>query len=61
MGKSNCRRWGKTIDVGHTGQRVAAALGAEQPRLLPLPEHPFPCDLVRAVRSGKTPYVVRVR
>jgi transposase len=29
----------------------------ERPRLLPLPEHPFACDLVRAVRSGKTPYV----
>jgi hypothetical protein len=40
-----------------TGQRVADALAAEQPRLLPLPQHPFPCDLVRAVRSGKTPYV----
>ena len=26
-------------------------------RLLPLPAHPFETDLVRAVRSGKTPYV----
>jgi hypothetical protein len=25
--------------------------------MLPLPEHPFECQLVRAVRSGKTPYV----
>ncbi len=40
-----------------TGQRVADALAAEQPRLLPLPQHPLPCDLVRPVRSGKTPYV----
>jgi hypothetical protein len=24
---------------------------------LPLPEHPFPCDLLRAVSSGKTPYI----
>jgi transposase len=40
-----------------TGQRVADALAAEQPRLLPLPQHPFPCDLLRPVRSGKTPYV----
>jgi hypothetical protein len=24
---------------------------------LPLPEHAFPCDLVRPVASGKTPYV----
>ena len=29
----------------------------EQPRLLPLPAHPFETELVRAVRSGKTPYV----
>jgi hypothetical protein len=40
-----------------TGRRVADALAAEQPRLLPLPQHPFSCDLVRPVRSGKTPYV----
>src|SRR5438552_2487187 len=33
------------------------ALAQEQPRLLPLPERPFPCDLLRAVRSGKTPYI----
>ena len=38
-------------------QSVGDALAEEQPRLLPLPEHPFPCDLVRAVRSGKTPYL----
>jgi transposase len=38
-------------------QAVAAALAAEQPRLLPLPAHPFPCDVVRPIRSGKTPYV----
>jgi transposase len=38
-------------------QRVADALVEEQPRLLPLPEHPFRCDLVRAVSSGKTPYI----
>jgi transposase len=37
--------------------RVADALAEEQPRLLPLPEHPFPCDALRAVSSGKTPYV----
>jgi transposase len=36
---------------------VAEALAEEQPRLLPLPQHPFPCALVRAVTSGKTPYV----
>jgi hypothetical protein len=38
-------------------QRVADALAEEHPRLLPLPEHPFPCLLLRAVTSGKTPYV----
>jgi hypothetical protein len=38
-------------------QRVAEALAEEQPRLLPLPEHPFPCDLLRAVSSDKTPYI----
>jgi hypothetical protein len=38
-------------------QRVADALAEEQPRLLPLPEHPFRGDLLRAVSSGKTPYI----
>jgi transposase len=38
-------------------QRVAEALAEEQPRLLPLPAHPFSCDLLRAVSSGKTPYL----
>lgn len=36
---------------------VAEVLAEEQARLLPLPAHPFETDLVRAVRSGKTPYV----
>jgi len=40
-----------------TGRRVAEALEEERPRLLPLPEHPFACDLVRAAVSGKTPYL----
>jgi transposase len=42
---------------GRPDQRVADALAEEQPRLLPLPEHPFACELVRPVTSGKTPYV----
>jgi len=42
---------------GRREQRVADALAEEQPRLLPLPAHPFPCDLLRAVSSGKTPYI----
>jgi transposase len=36
---------------------VRAAFDEERPRLLPLPEHPFACDVVRAVASGKTPYL----
>ncbi len=36
---------------------VRDAFAEERPRLLPLPEHPFACDVARAVRSGKTPYV----
>lgn len=56
-------RW--TRDVAHaravpgdaTGRSVAAALEDERARLLPLPAHPFPTDVVRPVHSGKTPYV----
>jgi hypothetical protein len=40
-----------------SGRCVAAALEEEQARLLPLPAHPFACDVLRAVASGKTPYV----
>jgi transposase len=36
---------------------VEAALTDERPRLLPLPAHPFPCDAVQTLRSGKTPYL----
>ena len=42
---------------GRREQRVGDALADEQPRLLPLPEHPFPGDLLRPVSSGKTPYI----
>jgi len=42
---------------GRPEQTVAAALAEERPRLLPLPEHAFSCELVRPVASGKTPYV----
>jgi transposase len=38
-------------------QTVAQVLAQEQPRLLPLPAHPFATDVLRAVTSGKTPYV----
>jgi len=36
---------------------VAVALDLEKPRLLAPPAHPFPCDLVRPIASGKTPYI----
>ena len=36
---------------------VADVLAEEQPRLLPLPVHPFETDVMRTVVSGKTPYV----
>jgi transposase len=36
---------------------VDAALAQEQPRLLPLPAHPFDCNAVQTLRSGKTPYL----
>lgn len=40
-----------------SGRSVSEALEEERPRLLPLPEHAFECDLVRACASGKQPYV----
>lgn len=36
---------------------VAVAFSHERDRLLQLPEHGFPCEHIRTVRSGKTPYV----
>lgn len=43
---------------GHAdGKTVAELLADEQPRLLPLPEHPMSCGRVLGVASGKTPYV----
>ncbi|MCK7510846.1 MAG: hypothetical protein MZV70_46785 [Desulfobacterales bacterium] len=36
---------------------VAEAFAQEQPRLLALPEHPYPTDEQLAVVAGKTPYV----
>jgi hypothetical protein len=44
----------------HPEQRdrtVADVLADEQPRLLPLPAHPFETDVMRTVSAGKTPYV----
>jgi transposase len=42
---------------GDDSRTVAQAFEQEQPRLLPLPEHPFPTDLVCAVQSKKTIYI----
>ncbi len=42
---------------GDDSRTVAQAFEEEQPRLLPLPEHPFPTDLVGAVQSKKTIYI----
>ncbi len=56
------RRWRDEIahQRPHPDQRdrtVAEVLAEEQPRLLPLPAHPFETDVMRTVVSGKTPYV----
>lgn len=40
-----------------TRRLVTDALADERARLLPLPAHPFECDLVRSVASGKEPYI----
>jgi len=47
------RQWPGAPD----GRSVLKVLEDERPRLLPLPEGHFSCDVVRAVTSGKTPYV----
>jgi transposase len=39
------------------GRRIVEVLGVERERLLPLPQAAFPCDVVRPVASGKTPYI----
>ena len=36
---------------------VAQAFAQERPRLLPLPAHPFECELIKTVRSDKTIYI----
>ncbi|MFQ5973669.1 MAG: IS21 family transposase [Alphaproteobacteria bacterium] len=41
----------------HRDRSVAAVLAEEQRVLLPLPAHPFETTFVKAVRSGKQPYV----
>jgi transposase len=56
------RRWRDAIahQRPHPEQHertVDAVLADEQPRLLPLPAHPFETEVMRTVMSGKTPYV----
>lgn len=56
------RRWRDDLahQRPHPEQRdrtVAEVFAEEQARLLPLPAHPFETELMRAVTSGKTPYV----
>jgi transposase len=42
---------------GDDSRSVQQAFAQEQPRLLPLPLHPFECDRLESVHSGKTPYI----
>lgn len=42
---------------GDDSRSVAQAWAEERPRLLPLPAHPFECDLVKPIHSDKTIYV----
>ena len=56
------RRWRDEVahQRSHPEQRdrtIAEVLAEEQPRLLPLPAHPFETAVMRTVVSGKTPYV----
>lgn len=47
----------RPVPGSNSKQPISEVLDTERERLLPLPEHRFPTDLVRPVRSGKTPYV----
>jgi transposase len=56
------RRWREEVahqrpHPEHRDHTVAQVFAQEQPRLLPLPAHPFETEVMRAVASGKTPYV----
>lgn len=60
---SQLRTWIETIAHARPGpgdadgRPVGVLLDEERQRLLPLPEHRFPCESVVPVASGKTPYV----
>lgn len=47
----------QTPSVGDDARTVGQAFDEEQPRVLPLPAHPFGTDLIVPVRSDKTIYV----
>jgi transposase len=47
------RQWPGAKD----NRRVVEVFGEEKPRLMPLPAGAFSTDVIRAVSSGKTPYV----
>jgi transposase len=56
------REWRDTVAhrrpvPGDADRTVGEALAHERRYLLPLPAHPFESELIRVVRSGKTPYV----
>ena len=56
------RRWRDEIahqrpHPEHRDRSVAEVLAEEQPRLLPLPAHPFETDVMRTVSARKQPYV----
>jgi len=47
----------RTVPTDPERRLVKDALAQERPRLLPLPQHPYPCDRVLPISSGKTPYI----
>jgi transposase len=48
---------GRSVPGDAERRLVRDALVQERERLLPLPAHPFECDLLKPVLSGKEPYV----
>ena len=57
------RRWideiahARRVPGAADGRLVSVALEEDRAHLLPLPEHPFECERVQAIASGKTPYL----
>ena len=47
----------RRVHPEHRDRTVADVLAEEQPRLLPLPAHPFATEVMRIVSARKTPYV----